>query len=70
MRSNGLPAKSGETIMVTRHGRVVARVDPARHPVTAEGVRQRSEGARRILVEAGFTTTHEEIDDLKRMGRS
>ena len=50
MRSNDLPAKAGETIMVTRHGRVVARVDRARHPVTAEGVRQRYE---RVLLSHG-----------------
>jgi len=63
-------AEAGETITITRHGRPVARIVPAGRRSTADDVRRRNARLRAILAEAGFSTTHDEIDALKRMGRS
>lgn len=63
-------AEAGESITITRHGRAVACLVPAMRRSSAQEVRSRGDRVRAILADAGFTTTHEEIDELKRMGRS
>lgn len=63
-------AEAGETITITKHGRPVARLVPARNRSTSQEVQRRSARVRATLAESGFTTTHEDIDELKRMGRS
>ena len=62
-------AAAGETIIITKHGRPVARLVPPTRQSSSAQLRSRAEVIHRQLAESGFSTTHEEIDRSKREGR-
>ena len=62
-------AEAGETVTITRHGRPVARLVPPSRDVDAADARMRIVRVHRLLERAGFDTTAEENDRLKRQGR-
>ena len=62
-------AEAGETVTITRHGRPVARLVPPSRGADAADARMRIARVHRLLEKAGFATTAEENDRLKRQGR-
>lgn len=62
-------AAAGETITITKHGRPVARLVPPARQSSSADLRDRSARIQQALSDAGFSTTHEEIDRSKREGR-
>lgn len=62
-------AAAGETITITKHGRPVARLVPPARQSSSGLLRERAARIQRVLAEAGFSTTHDEIDQSKREGR-